>query len=293
MTSCERRRRSPPHTSVPAEANVHVRFPHDGPVATGATRQDRTCTFVSDEARADLLSRAARFLRVAITVRTITAAEHVMFNATQPWVSFLQTPAWAKVKSEWESESVGWFDQAGLLVGAGLILYRQLPKIKKYLAYLPEGPMINWEADDIGGWLVPLAEHAKEAGAFGVRIGTPVVARRWDAETIKNAIADPRVERLSEALPDLINHRATQAPQQHAYPRLAAAERGGRLRRGTATVRLPAADRRQGRGPAAGRDEPALAAQHQEGGKGRGHRTAGHDRRSRGLPPAVRRDRGA
>jgi lipid II:glycine glycyltransferase (peptidoglycan interpeptide bridge formation enzyme) len=148
-------------------------------------------------------------LRVAITVRTITAAEHVMFNATQPWVSFLQTPAWAKVKSEWESESVGWFDQAGLMVGAGLILYRQLPKIKRYLAYLPEGPMINWEADDIGSWLVPLADHVKEAGAFGVRIGTPVVARRWDAETIKNAIADPRVERLSEAMPDLINHRAT------------------------------------------------------------------------------------
>jgi lipid II:glycine glycyltransferase (peptidoglycan interpeptide bridge formation enzyme) len=152
---------------------------------------------------------AARFLDVAITVRTITAAEHVIFNSTQPWVSFLQTPAWAKVKSEWESESVGWFDQAGLLVGAGLVLYRQLPKIKRYLAYLPEGPMINWDADDIGGWLVPLADHVKEAGAFGVRIGTPVVARRWDAETIKNAIADPRIERLSEAMPDLINHQAT------------------------------------------------------------------------------------
>jgi lipid II:glycine glycyltransferase (peptidoglycan interpeptide bridge formation enzyme) len=146
---------------------------------------------------------------VAITVRTITAAEHVLFNRSQPWVSFLQTPAWAKVKSEWEAESVGWFDQAGLIVGAGLILYRQLPKVKRYLAYLPEGPVINWESDDIASWLGPLAEHVKEAGAFGLRIGTPVVARRWSAETIKDAIADPRVERLSEALPDVINHAAT------------------------------------------------------------------------------------
>ena len=144
-----------------------------------------------------------------ITVQPITVAEHITFNATRPWVSFLQTPAWAKVKSEWQSESIGWFDDDNKIQGAGLVLYRQLPKIKKYLAYLPEGPVIDWESDDIAAWLVPLAAYVKDAGAFGVRIGAPVVARTWRAETIKAAIADERVEWLSEAVPDMINHQAT------------------------------------------------------------------------------------
>ena len=66
-------------------------------------------------------------------------------HAAQPSVS-LQTPAWGQVKSEWRSESVGWFSGNDGPVGAGLVLYRQLPKIKKYLAYLPEGPVIDWTA---------------------------------------------------------------------------------------------------------------------------------------------------
>ena len=152
---------------------------------------------------------ATRFVSVAFTVRTITDDEHVAFNAARPAVSFLQTPAWGKVKSEWRRESIGWFDGHDQLVGAGLVLYRQLPKIKKYLAYLPEGPVIDWSAAEIGDWLRPMTEHLKAAGAFGVRIGAPLVARRWGADTIKTAIADERITRLSEAVPDHIEHDAT------------------------------------------------------------------------------------
>ena len=146
---------------------------------------------------------------MALTVSTITAAEHRAFNDTRPALSFLQTPAWASVKPEWKGESVGWFDEGGTQVGAGLVLYRQLPKVKRYLAYLPEGPVIDWEAEDIGAWLRPLADHTRSAGAFGVRIGTPVVARRWGPDTIKAAIADPGTARLSQAMPDQVNHAAS------------------------------------------------------------------------------------
>ena len=41
---------------------------------------------------------------------TIEAERHREFNAAQPSVSFLQTPAWGRVKSEWRSESLGWFN---------------------------------------------------------------------------------------------------------------------------------------------------------------------------------------
>ncbi|HYP43644.1 MAG TPA: peptidoglycan bridge formation glycyltransferase FemA/FemB family protein [Propionibacteriaceae bacterium] len=151
---------------------------------------------------------------MALSVRTITAAEHVAYNSAQPALSFLQTPAWAAVKSEWRHESLGWFDASGQQVGAGLVLYRQLPRLKRYLAYLPEGPVIDWTSPDIGAWLKPLAKHVRRAGGFGLRIGTPVVARRWGAETIKSAIADPTITRLSLATPDSVNRDATRLRNQ-------------------------------------------------------------------------------
>ena len=65
-----------------------------------------------------------------LTVRTITPEQHLDFlrrwTAEGGAASFLQTPAWGEVKSEWRRESLGWFD-GGDLVGAGLVLYRQLP----------------------------------------------------------------------------------------------------------------------------------------------------------------------
>ncbi|TDE11852.1 lipid II:glycine glycyltransferase FemX [Jiangella asiatica] len=154
---------------------------------------------------------------MAFRVRTITASEHVAFNATQPSVSFLQTPAWAAVKNEWGSESLGWFDGHDRLVGAGLVLYRWLPKIKKALAYLPEGPTIDWASNDLAGWLEPMVMHLKRSGAFAVRIGTPAVARTWSAATIKSAIADPTVTKLSDLPPDTLNRAATRAHNQLRY----------------------------------------------------------------------------
>lgn len=157
---------------------------------------------------------------MALRVQTISADEHVAFNATQPSVSFLQTPAWAEVKSEWRSESLGWFDETGTMVGAGLVLHRSLPYLEKVgpldktLAYLPEGPAIDWASDDLAGWLKPLAAHLKKGGAFAVRIGAPAVARRWHAATIKAAIADPEIDKLSDVPPDELNHSTTRAHTQ-------------------------------------------------------------------------------
>ena len=64
-------------------------------------------------------------------------------------MSFLQTPAWGATKSGWTSLSLGWFVGEDL-VGTGLILLRKVPKVERYLAYLPEGPDLKWGcADDV------------------------------------------------------------------------------------------------------------------------------------------------
>jgi lipid II:glycine glycyltransferase (peptidoglycan interpeptide bridge formation enzyme) len=137
-----------------------------------------------------------------LSVREITPAEHLAFLRDQDSVSFLQTPAWGEVKSEWQRESIGWFDGGGRLVGAALVLYRRLPRLKRSLAYLPEGPVIDWAAEDLDDWLTVMTRHLRARGAFGIRMGPPVVTRRWSAATVKKAIADGSPRRLGDVPPD-------------------------------------------------------------------------------------------
>lgn len=135
-----------------------------------------------------------------LTLRPISTQQHRDLIASRSSASFLQTPGWASVKAEWRSESIGWF-RGSELVGAGLVLYRQLPKVRRYLAYLPEGPVIDWSDDDLGSWLAPMVAHLKAQGAFAVRMGPPVVTRRWSAEQVKAGIADDSVRRLGDVPP--------------------------------------------------------------------------------------------
>jgi vancomycin resistance protein VanK len=137
----------------------------------------------------------------SLTVRTITPDHHLDFLRSQESASFLQTPAWGRVKSEWRSESIGWF-RGDDVVGVALVLFRQLPKVKRYLAYLPEGPVIDWTDEDLEGWLAPMVAHLKRRGAFGVRMGPPVITRRWTAAQVKEGIADDAVHRLGEVAPE-------------------------------------------------------------------------------------------
>jgi lipid II:glycine glycyltransferase (peptidoglycan interpeptide bridge formation enzyme) len=149
-----------------------------------------------------------------LTVRTITAEEHLglIRSMSRPAAgtpagsaSFLQTPAWAAVKPEWKAESIGWVSRSATgsenIVGAALVLYRQLPKVKRYLAYLPEGPLVDWDSQDLGRWLDPMAAHLRKQGAFGIRIGPPVVTRRWSAAQIKDGIADDAIGTLTSLPP--------------------------------------------------------------------------------------------
>ncbi|MFI1385890.1 lipid II:glycine glycyltransferase FemX [Embleya sp. NPDC020886] len=142
-------------------------------------------------------SEPARPAGTRPSIRPISDAEHLAFVRTQRSVSFLQTPAWGQVKTEWRSESLGWYD-GRRLVGAGLVLHRPVPRLERYtLAYLPEGPAIDWTGD-IGAWLDPLAAHLKAHGAFAIRLGPPVRTDAWSAAQVKEGIADPGSKRLTD-----------------------------------------------------------------------------------------------
>ncbi|WP_327633285.1 peptidoglycan bridge formation glycyltransferase FemA/FemB family protein [Kribbella sp. NBC_00482] len=134
---------------------------------------------------------------MTLTVSPISSASHLEFVRAQRSVSFLQTPAWGRVKTEWRSESLGWYD-GGRLVGAGLVLHRPVPRLERHtLAYLPEGPSIDWSGD-LSRWLDPLAAYLKACGAFAIRLVPPLRTDSWSAAQVKAGIADPGVGRLTD-----------------------------------------------------------------------------------------------
>ncbi|MFJ5642933.1 lipid II:glycine glycyltransferase FemX [Streptomyces sp. NPDC093223] len=144
-----------------------------------------------------MTSAAAR-----LHLRPVSRAEHLAFaDSRRPSPSHLQLPSWGDVKPDWRAESLGWFDGEGRMAGSALVLLRALPKVKRYLAYLPEGPVIDWHDPEPERWLDPLLAHLKGRGAFAVKMGPPVVVRRWSAEAVKEAIADPAARRLRDAPP--------------------------------------------------------------------------------------------
>lgn len=126
-------------------------------------------------------------------------------------VSFLQCPSWGVVKAGWEAQSVGWYRGAAL-VGAGLVLLRWLPRVNRCLAYLPEGPMIDWFGEEtdsaLEDWLDPLVVQLRRRGAFAVKLGPKVISRTWSAGTLKQAMADGEGRRLGDVPADYVDPRA-------------------------------------------------------------------------------------
>ncbi|MFC3573060.1 lipid II:glycine glycyltransferase FemX [Streptomyces yaanensis] len=136
---------------------------------------------------------------MTLRLRPVSREEHLAFIASRPSASHMQVPSWGEVKPDWRAESLGWFEEGGdRPAGVGLVLFRPLPKLKRYLAYLPEGPVIDWHAPDLDRWLAPLLAYLKSRGAFSVKMGPPVVVRRWSADAVKAAIADPGARRLGD-----------------------------------------------------------------------------------------------
>lgn len=147
---------------------------------------------------------------MALDVREISSAQHLAYVTEQPSVSFLQTPAWAGVKAEWRSFSLGWFE-GDKLVGAALVLSRSVPKLNRWLAYLPEGPALDWDGTrSVKEWLEPMLAHLKAGGAFLVKMGPTVPVRSWRAETLKDAIAQGSAKRLRDVAPDETFNRGTE-----------------------------------------------------------------------------------
>ncbi len=203
------------------------------------------------------LGRAAHLDFVnAVAAEGTTAAGEVAAGGSG--VSFLQCPSWGAVKSDWDAESLGWY-QGTRLVGTGLVLYRWLPRGRRCLAYLPEGPSIDWFGERTGiglaDWLGPLVEEARRRGAFAVKLGPKVISRSWQAATLKRAMADGEHRRLGDVPADYVDPRADELTR-----RLRALGWRRAERRGSGGGFSDFQPRYHFRLPLAGRDEKQISA---------------------------------
>ena len=61
------------------------------------------------------------------------------FLNENPKTNFLQSPEWARVKTEWENEFIIVKDKSGKIKGTMSILLRKVPILKRYIMYAPRG----------------------------------------------------------------------------------------------------------------------------------------------------------
>ena len=182
-------------------------------------------------------------------------------------VSFLQCPSWGEVKTGWDAESVGWYRGTQLL-GAGLVLYRWLPRVRRCLAYLPEGPVIDWFGEDteteLEDWLDPLVAELRRRGAFAIKLGPKVVSRTWSAATLRQAMAEGRHRRLGDVPADYADPRAGELSRRLRALGWRRAKLGGgngaRTRAGAGTGFTDFQPRYLYRLPVAGRDDEQVLA---------------------------------
>ncbi len=101
---------------------------------------------------------------------------------------FLQSPEWAKVKTDWENEYAIVRDENGQIKGIMSILLRKVPIFNRYIMYAPRGFVCDEHDKET---LVKLTEEAKKIAkkykAFIFRLD-PDISK--DDEEFKNIIKD-------------------------------------------------------------------------------------------------------
>lgn len=208
---------------------------------------------------------------MSLTLRTISREQHLAYIQTLPAASHMQVPAWADVKAEWRSESLGWFDdRTGEMVGSRPRALPPAPQDQAVPGVPPRGPGDQLVLAPSGGVAPADAGPPQAAGRLlgedGPAGDHPALGGRQHQE------GHPGPGRQAPAGRGGGLHRA--ARLRGGGPAAAhgvAAGRGRRrgLRRRPAAVRLPGPARQPFAGGRPQGLQPALAAQHQEGREGR------------------------
>ncbi len=105
------------------------------------------------------------------TLTSIPSETWDHFVAEHPGGHLLQTSPWGALKSRfgWSAERVG-LTRNGELVAGAQILYRRLPGLGR-LAYVPKGPLVNWDDEEqVSALLAALDQTSRSQEAIALTI---------------------------------------------------------------------------------------------------------------------------
>jgi len=98
------------------------------------------------------------------------------FLHSHPRAHFLQSPEWAKVKSEWEHEMIIVRDKNNKISGTMSILLRKIPVINRYIMYAPRGFVGDaHDKDTISEFTRKAKEISKKYKAFIFRLDPDIL----------------------------------------------------------------------------------------------------------------------
>lgn len=115
--------------------------------------------------------------------REITETEWDSFVAQHAHGHLLQTQAWGKLKSThgWRSARASVLTPQGKPVGVSMTLIRTLPYGLGKIAYVPRGPVVNWDNEDHASAALNTATKlARNAGAFALVIEPDLIETATD-----------------------------------------------------------------------------------------------------------------
>ena len=114
----------------------------------------------------------------------IDEKEYDEFVRNFPSTSFMQTPAWSKVKTAWDHSYVGLYENDKLICGA-MILKRNLFLGKK-LFYVPRGIVVDYSDKKVlTKFIDEIKRYAKENGAMDIKIDPFICFNEDNIQNIK------------------------------------------------------------------------------------------------------------
>lgn len=114
----------------------------------------------------------------------IDEKEYDEFVRNFPSTSFMQTPAWSKVKTAWDHSYVGLYENDKLICGA-MILKRNLFLGKK-LFYVPRGFVVDYSDKKVlTKFIDEIKRYAKENGAMDIKIDPFICFNEDNIQNIK------------------------------------------------------------------------------------------------------------
>jgi lipid II:glycine glycyltransferase (peptidoglycan interpeptide bridge formation enzyme) len=118
------------------------------------------------------------------------AARWDAFVEQHPYGHFLQTTMWGELKSAhgWRALRASLVNANAELVGGSVVLFRRLPFGLGTLAYVPRGPVVNWDERELAiAVLRTTSKLARSRGAIGMVIEPGLLDTPSDQRTLGEA----------------------------------------------------------------------------------------------------------